>query len=166
MVQKSYWKSAPRAFVLSLRLQRTPSPAVEPLAPCHKLCTRAIRSLFRFFPEQNSKGRATARSSPARVAAMTRIGIPCCRDWPWSQLPLTSRTTYLEGSVVISLQIIHGSFPAPHINSFPLLWHFNPMCNFLSFWVLLKTDELTCFSTQSVYIFYSQFPLPISSPYS
>lgn len=97
--------------------------------------------------EENSKARAMARSSSARTAALLRAGISYCRGWSCPQLPSTSRMIYLDGSVLISLHIIHGGFQTSDINSFLSLWHFNPMRNFLPSWVLSKTHKLMCVST-------------------
>lgn len=166
MVQNSYWKSAPGTFFLV-------SEAVGDTNPCGGTVSIMPRILQEScgdrasgsVPERSSKAKATAGSSSARRAALPRAGIPDRRDPSWAQLPSPSSMMYLDGSVLISLHIIHGGFQASDINSFLLLWHFNPMCNFLPFWVLSKTHKLTCVSTSSAYISYSLFTLLITSPY-
>ena len=148
MAENSYWKCAPRAFFLVSEAVGDTNPCSGAITIMPRILQESCKDLASgSLPEQNSKARAMARSSSARTTALLRAGISYCRDWSWSQFPSTSRMIYVDGSALISLRIIHGGFQTSDINSFLLLWHFNPMCNFLPFWVLSKTHKLTCVST-------------------
>lgn len=147
-VQNNYWKSVPGAFFLvseAVGNTKSCSGAISIMPQTlHESCKDLASGSL---PEQNSKARAMARSSSARTAALLRAGISYCRDWSWSQFPSMLRMIYLDRSVLISLHIVHGGFQTSDINSFPLLWHFNPMCKFLPFWLLSKTHKLMWVST-------------------